>query len=639
MAKGNYGKRWNQISLIDAQIGSISSLAVSANYHTDETLYMVTQQGQDGSLWKTVTGGELWERIWFKADPGLLSVKLANDGSVFVCQPGDKIYRSRDRGNTFSHSIIAEADIAGDTAWATLSAWTLITGDVEGNIYATVDEGDTWRQGKIKGAVNQVAVRGNTILVGSDKGTVFICPNYRVDPENMEFVRLGGRELETSGEMSTYFDLNYGTNHLVYTGSLKEGEGIWRCRVNITAPEESSWEQIDDLSGLSVAGMIMLPGGVLYVGDTQAVVIDSDPTHRRGGTRRIANPTEEDVGEIVAQSMAEGLAEGDELGFLVARAADSDLLFAVKTVEEKRKLEMPELWTLEHALAEQPRLVDPANGSAQAGIIYEGKTESEVLLTWERVKDANTYDLQVARDRDFTMLEDIAPITSRERMLELIATLLRERKDIELPMFSARTITGAAVKVALTPGVKYYWRVRVADPVFSPWSETWSFATVLGPGVSRPELAIPYAGVLHGGIDAPTRPVFQWTSVAGAEGYKLQISMSADFSIVDIEVVTAAGQTAWQCDRDLDYDTTWFWRVKALRPSESPWSSVGSFTTIPRSPVTPETPSSWVVEVPPPTPSAPPVPSPIPNWVWVSVWIGGVLIVALSILIGRTRRL
>jgi len=98
-------------------------------------------------------------------------------------------------------------------------------------------------------------------------------------------------------------------------------------------------------------------------------------------------------------------------------------------------------------------------------------------------------------------------------------------------------------------------------------------------------------------------------------------------------------------------DTTYFWRVRVSSPIKSQYSEVRRFTVekstvtppviveIPPAPPTPQI----TVTVPPPTkveiPPAPPAPAPItPAYIWAIIIIGAILVIALVILIVRTRR-
>jgi hypothetical protein len=76
--------------------------------------------------------------------------------------------------------------------------------------------------------------------------------------------------------------------------------------------------------------------------------------------------------------------------------------------------------------------------------------------------------------------------------------------------------------------------------------------------------------------------VFQWRPVNGAEHYELLVSTDVDFTELLIEKTAddALPTTTWQSDIDLEYETTYYWKVRGIsEKSYSAWSEVGTFTT------------------------------------------------------------
>ncbi|GAG33327.1 unnamed protein product, partial [marine sediment metagenome] len=132
----------------------------------------------------------------------------------------------------------------------------------------------------------------------------------------------------------------------------------------------------------------------------------------------------------------------------------------------------------------------------------------------------------------------------------------------------------------LQPGTTYHWRVRASKPVLSPWSARLSFTTILGRTVSALELLSPQAGAR----EVPQKPVFQWNAIVGAEGYELLVSTDILFTdlVVKKDGTDALPVTAWQSDTTLNYDTTYYWKVRGCsQDSHSTWSAVSAFTTEP----------------------------------------------------------
>jgi hypothetical protein len=83
-----------------------------------------------------------------------------------------------------------------------------------------------------------------------------------------------------------------------------------------------------------------------------------------------------------------------------------------------------------------------------------------------------------------------------------------------------------------------------------------------------------------GATDQGLRPLFQWTSAAGADAYSLEVDDTADFSS---PVISASGLTAtfYSTPSDLDEGTTYYWRVMSENLcGVGAASTVFSFTTV-----------------------------------------------------------
>jgi hypothetical protein len=181
-------------------------------------------------------------------------------------------------------------------------------------------------------------------------------------------------------------------------------------------------------------------------------------------------------------------------------------------------------------------------------------------------------------------------------------------------------------------------------PLGSAFSETRSFivqpSAASVPTVSSPE---------NGGSIDNVQPAFSWTPVSGCTLYKFELSTNAAFLsfVYEAEVPTAGAQLPTVVE--LERGETYYWRVKALQPVESDWSTVSNFVVAeeppaPTPPVVIETTPAPVIEIqaPPPTPEItlqPPAEEVIaPAYIWAIIIIGAVLVIAVIVLIVRTRR-
>ena len=187
-----------------------------------------------------------------------------------------------------------------------------------------------------------------------------------------------------------------------------------------------------------------------------------------------------------------------------------------------------------------PALTGPTDGASSQ--------PTTLTLTWNSSGGANTYHLQLATSASYT------------------STLIDDSN-----------ITGTSRQVGgLTNGVTYYWRVSATNNAgSSAWSNTWRFATVDNlPTPAAPELASPQ----NGAGDQPTSLTLSWNGAPGATACHVQVSATASFTNIlvdDSTLLTNSKQVA-----SLDYEATYYWRVRARNTNGwGPFSSAWSFTT------------------------------------------------------------
>jgi hypothetical protein len=187
--------------------------------------------------------------------------------------------------------------------------------------------------------------------------------------------------------------------------------------------------------------------------------------------------------------------------------------------------------------------------------------------------------------------------------------------------------------------------------------------------VNEPPAAASAIVLLNPAIGATNiglKPVLSWTPYSTAIWYEVTMSEYPDFSIIEWSHnvgngVTLPPPTVYgvgtppSTDETLKYSTTYFWRVRGVTgqpvvvgstitvPS-GPWV-VGAFTTM-AAPAAPPTQQIIITESAPPavtttveTTKEVLVPQPIPSWMLMTIIvIGAVLVIALIVLIVRTRR-
>jgi len=179
--------------------------------------------------------------------------------------------------------------------------------------------------------------------------------------------------------------------------------------------------------------------------------------------------------------------------------------------------------------------------------------------------------------------------------------------------------------------------ITFGAPALSRFSDTWSFSTALG-GAQWSPLTLP-TGVAPspGATNMPIKPTFAWNSADRATGYEFMLAKDAAFKdiVIDRTGANALTATVYASEIELDYATTYFWRVRAVSTtSYSEWG-VGTFTTE----TFPHSLSPSALSPPaPPSPPPPPSPSETPVYVWVVIGIASALNMVVLVLILTTKR-
>jgi hypothetical protein len=198
------------------------------------------------------------------------------------------------------------------------------------------------------------------------------------------------------------------------------------------------------------------------------------------------------------------------------------------------------------------------------------------------------------------------------------------------------------------PGSTYYWRVRVdrGAPLESYWAAMESFTVqqlvAVVPVINSPE---------NGSEVNTTTPGFSWSPIENTTGYRFELATDADFTDVIYTVDTTSAGAAVPSTMALTRGAQYFWRVKALTPLEGEWSTTANFIVaelpVETTPVTittaPQPTITNIIEQPQATTTTivvPPAEEKVvnPSYIWAIIVVGAVLVIAVIILIVRTRR-
>jgi hypothetical protein len=141
--------------------------------------------------------------------------------------------------------------------------------------------------------------------------------------------------------------------------------------------------------------------------------------------------------------------------------------------------------------------------------------------------------------------------------------------------------------------------------------------------VNTPYLGVQLLAPDNGCAGCKVKPAsFSWSPWKEATKYTFQLAKDSEFTQVVKQANTST--TGYEYDGTLDYDTNYFWRVKAVevngQPIPSDWSAAFSFKTE----------SAPVSNAPQGEPAT-------PMWVWLVIGIGGILVIITLLFILRTR--
>ncbi len=555
------GDTWNQIGLIDTAITTILDLAISPDYSRDDSMFMLTWGGEH-SLWRSLNDGARWERVFTSSLPVVDSLSMVElsphygNGSEVVFLAGvsngnPAIWKSSDEGQSFGSPRDTPYSI--DT-WAVADDTTLFMGSFDGTdglVYQTTNSGLSYSTLVEVGsqALNSIALSPNneqdkTVLVGNTNGWV-----YWSDDDGASFEPLppDATSAPLTGSISVTFDPQFSSNSTVYAASDTQGEGIYRFIID----SSTEWENIDSPTDATLEQVAVSAEGTLYATNS-----DVD-----GGIERSLNPTYSL--RPTFETVTRGLDDGATLTKLWLY---HDRLWAIDTANTK-------LMTFTDSLSLPVALTSPTDKAPGIGIITDNNI-GNVGLDWETLSGATSYEWQLDDDTDFS----------------------------DVPSeFEGETEASSAQPPELEPATTYYWRVRANEPVLSPWSDKWSFTTALGTEAFAPQLLSPEAGA----TEVSPRPLFQWGATAGADSYELIVSTDSYFGnpIVLKTGDYALPGTAWECSITLNYDTTYYWKIRAINSDTySAWSAVSAFTT--ESP--PLQVGSLIEQPPSPQPPTPP---------------------------------
>ena len=639
----NDGESWNQIGLINTDIGYLTDIAAGADCNT--TILASIPHNESLDIWNGTCSS-----VWLKAEalPEYASEYNGKWLRVWYGDLGRGIVRLAPEETTEVNTVYL-ADLNTPTLYYTeskgLVEWELDTKSpldfadlavkAAKSIYAVADDGDValfdgtrWpsanRVDSDLKAGNTIAVLGDSVLVGGTSADV----SYSSDA-GLTFTELKDG-LPDSGDVFVAFDSYFDTNKVVY--AAVSGGGIYRWTID----ESDEWKDIK-AGSLNYTGIVLdragnpktsaTTGGVLYAAYYNATASQS------GVARCLTPASEKCCGAVDWDYLTEGLAnetfniEPVSLKICGCLSPDTNSkLMAIDTSNPYYNMtlieEMNDETSCKNYVSSMGRLWSYEDCFAKAAPVMSAPADKAVInsdpcncwndaftLKWERQCDACEYDIQIATDPEFTEMavRYSGPLPVGDWNREFVKVEDGANPSYVVPN---RGLGDGSC------GSTYYWRVRArhaetGQDVRSPWSEARTFTIAAGP-----EARVKLTNPANGAVVPPTNIQFTWDIVPDATGYVF--SLKNPVAGTDVVASTNVAGTTYTYIGTLSYDTPYLWTVKAMKGEVVFGEATATFTT-----------ASAPVEVPPPS---------TPAWVWVIIAIGAVLVIVTLVLIFRTRR-
>ena len=640
----NKALSFDALSLIDSDATN-TVVTVDDIYLTPDgaTMFMATSDtgGAQLSLWKSATPSSTtgWSRVYVvnRTGAGLLRLNPDWDSTpaVYFAQRSatGAIYVSTDGGDIFNTGRTAPAAITA-TDIAVENATTVYLGSGT-NVYKSTNSAAIWetpinaqaaaiRTLAMAPSYPNIPVEGNLLVGGTaavsystNGGTSFVPIN----------VGLAG-----TGLIQVMADEDYATEgaageNTIYCADSTVGNNVFRFIIGTSG----LWDNlVAGVAAGNVSGLAMA-NGVFYA--LQDVAL---------GPYRTLYSTAA-VGLIPWEAMGAGAIAGtlDQAPSALRVTTGSNILYAINTTGNTV------LTYTDMVATDLPALTGPADGTTIDIDPVSGRA-NDIQFSWGSMESGtglvNGYELWIAvAGTDFA-----APLTL---VYDAVAGVTTGTSTGGLNASNPQLIVGTTGQWVqnLMANTDYEWKIRArnsvsADAIRSGWSEVRSFSVQAGGLVQQPYAGPVLQGPAGGAVNVALTPGFSWSPVSGATEYEFILATDAGLTITVADTPVTLTSPAFQATTPLEYGTVYFWGVRSTSPTVSP-QGIGSFTTMEEPAPTVYTcmqcglqfDSQEELEAHIAATHADEAPA-TPAYVWAIITIGAILVVAVLVLIARTRR-
>lgn len=640
------GEIWNQLSLIDTQISFLSDVAaleVPEDSEDYNVLYLasvndnVTAPQNFDSVWRSFSEpgssdelGETWERI--------LCIATSNDGILpddgLILRVKPRPYEEEDRSQVivfadrltddvcYSDDEGQEWEVVSPGATVDVTDLALASDEVmyildDTVVYRYEKEGVNWNKTHkietyldsghtiatpLKNPEGENEREEDWVIVGDERGKVayadFSAAVVRFEPPPLERI-----EVPVSGNMHVIADDRFEQNKIIYAAShdLPGTSGkIYRWVID----ESTDWEELEPPNsafyGLAQRNDVLY--GVWEKAESLEITTDAGVDRTLFPRATVPPPLEWD-------DLTEGLPESGDANYPVVFTREpsslkissnaNNNLWAIDNRDYDWADKVGCLWTYADTLAKVgPWTTSPASGDFIPVDPVSGRA-NEVNFRWRQLSYAQAYELQLAKDDGFSL-----------------RVLVSDNITPPEPLSPAWILTPGVLEANHT----FYWRVRArtattGEEIRSPWSATMFFTVKAGLPAETKHFGPTLLKPASGATDVPRTPAFSWSPIPRTTNYEFILAKDAGLAQVTAKVTVPT--TAYEYDGKLDWNSAYFWQVRAIEPVVSEPSPVATFTVIAK-----EIPSA---------PSASPPSSPPSFWIWVAIAIYAALVAAIIV--------
>ncbi len=629
-----------------------------------------SKQGKGGAISKSVDDGNTWndftllnmsltniDDVMPSADGATwyVAIRDANISTVFRMSPMQRVlctdeavasYDYKLRGSPSDANVVYAFDAGGTTLFYSsdggVSRWqqrlnvpaaiadlavesaNVIYFGNSVNIYKSINNGFTWNV-----PVNTTANSGtiyNMVTLGENKLLIVTTTGQALFSKDggATWTR-GGPGVPPGATTALVAATGLETGNVIFVAA-GNSNAVYRCEIGPSNPiyEFKTMNLAAATATETTTGMVYV-GGVLYAVSTYTTgetYLNSllTPTMNPGGyvptnAWRTRYNSSGFSANITLGQVPNSLTYSTKTGQITLWSIDTSGAMGVKYFDDTLALTGPK--------------VTAPNDKALVQVNSVTGLPMSLVLLWDRPSLATSYDIWVSTDTNFTTIFDSSTGYT----------------GVDGTRAQMSTVLGTGGSSTYSPGATYYWKVRANSPITSAWSETRSF-TIQPLAAPVPVVASP----ANGATITNQSPAFSWTPVTSTTQYEFQLATTPTFGTTVLTDTPASAGTLVPVTIKLEQGKQYFWRVRALQPVQGDWSAVANFV-VAAAPAPAPTTSVVVTQVPAPTitiPAASPVPAITlkpadvqqiaPTYIWAIIIIGAILVIAVIVLIVRTRR-